>query len=167
MKRTIQRLHSAGAGQVSRAGASRGDRSRTSSPSTPVHTPVSTTSNNPGLCARISLASGRRVLRDARLAKHWPDGQKIGRGFGMPYLQLKYAKAVAKKQKTVEGRPGGGWLANGIAPNDYINFKIPGHQQLALVVRNAITRHTFQVSSELMLQPTGRHRTACRMLFFL
>ena len=111
--------------------------------------------------------SGRRKLRTAWDASRWPDGAKVGRGHGQPYLMAKYARAVAKGEKTVEGRPGGGWLAKGIAPNDYINFKIPGHQQLALVVRNAITRHTFQVSSELMLQPTGRHRTACRMLFFL
>ena len=81
-----------------------------------------------------------------------------------PYLQYKYARAVAMKQKTVEGRPGGGWLAKGIAPNDYINFKIPGHPTLSLVVRNAINPHAFQESSELTLQPTGRLRTACLIL---
>lgn len=165
MKRAMAALYCTSASEANGARSSRRDRSRSSSPmvvATPVRTPVSTAYDNP--CAKVSLASGRRVLRDARHAKHWPDGQKVGRGFGQPYLQYKYARAVAMKQKTVEGRPGGGWLAKGIAPNDYINFKIPGHPTLSLVVRNAINPHAFQESSELTLQPTGRLRTACLIL---
>ena len=31
--------------------------------------------------------SGRSKLEEARNKSHWPDGQKVGRGFGQPYLQ--------------------------------------------------------------------------------
>ena len=80
--------------------------------------------------------SGRRELKLAKYhVSRWPDGQKVGRGHGQPYLMAKYAKAVAKGEKTVEGRPGGGWLGKGIAPDDYISFKIPGQKSRALIVR--------------------------------
>ena len=73
--------------------------------------------------------SGRRQLAKGQLSGKWPDGRRIGRGFASPYLQYKYAQAMAERRKTVEGRPGGGWLERGgtlIQPDDYINFKIPG-----------------------------------------
>lgn len=34
----------------------------------------------------------------------WPDGHRVGRGFGQPYLQPEYAEAIASGAKTVEGR---------------------------------------------------------------
>ena len=40
-------------------------------------------------------------------------------------------------RKTVEGRPGGGWLVRNntlIKPDDYINFKVCGRKDRALVV---------------------------------
>ena len=80
--------------------------------------------------------SGRAQLRSACSKTRWPDGARVGRGFPQPYLQAQYAVAVANGRKTVEGRPGGGWLAQGkgIKPDDYIRFKIPGRPGCALVV---------------------------------
>ena len=110
--------------------------------------------------------SGRSKLEEARNKSHWPDGQKVGRGFGQPYLHEKYARSVSTGQKTVEGRPGGGWLAKGIAPNYYIKFKIPGHPTRALVVcaRTRGCSCSDGRSSELRLQPEGRpnSRLSCR-----
>ena len=62
--------------------------------------------------------TGSTALKQARQRKSWPDGAPIGRGFSAPYLQPQYAAQIGAKQKTVEGRPGGGWLM-GIAANDW------------------------------------------------
>ena len=100
-------------------------------PATPAPARNSATSGSPN-----GWPSGRRELKLAKYhVSRWPDGQKVGRGHGQPYLMAKYAKAVAKGEKTVEGRPGGGWLGKGIAPDDYISFKIPGQKSRALIVR--------------------------------
>ena len=85
-----------------------------------------------------SFPSGRRALAKGRLSGKWPDGRPIGRGFASAYLQMQYARAMAQRRKTVEGRPGGGWVErNGslIAPDDYISFKIPAHHGRSLIVR--------------------------------
>lgn len=98
--------------------------------------------------------SGRRQLKFAKYhVSRWPDGQKVGRGHGQPYLMAKYAKAVAKGEKTVEGRPGGGWLAKGIAPDDYISFKIPGHKSRALIVR--VRRVRYYNTFKAMIEDVG------------
>ena len=71
--------------------------------------------------------SGRVELRAARAQGKWPDGKPVGRGFPQPYLQAQYANAVTDGLKTVEGRPGGGWVSGvagrGIKADDYIHFK--------------------------------------------
>ena len=58
-------------------------------------------------------SSGEKELAVARHAGQWADGAKIGRGHGSPYLQMAYAQAIRNRTKTVEGRPGKGWLSCG------------------------------------------------------
>ena len=156
MKRTIKALHS----ESDDARPLLLDRSRSASPESVTPPRMD---RNTLVCA---WPSGRSKLREARDKSCWPNGEKVGRGYGQPYLQETYARAVSIGLKTVEGRPGGGWLAKGIAPNDYITFKIPGHPDRALVV----CAHTLGCScsdgrsSELRLQPEGRpnSRLSCR-----
>ena len=76
--------------------------------------------------SRDDLPSGRRALNRAKVKREWPDGLPLGRGFASAYLQQPYARAIAKRVKLVEGRPGGGWVERDgklIEANDYINFK--------------------------------------------
>ena len=40
----------------------------------------------------------------------WSDGSAVGRGSVHPCLRFEYAAAIALGQKTVEGRPGGGFV---------------------------------------------------------
>ena len=54
--------------------------------------------------------TGAKVLKSARQRGTWPDGKRVGHGYPQPYLQAKYADMMAALAKTVEGRPGGGWL---------------------------------------------------------
>ena len=70
--------------------------------------------------------SGRRWLNHANRLGHWQDGQPLGKGFPQPCLQPEYARLIARGRKTVEGRPGGGWLTTLPQPNDYINFQVNG-----------------------------------------
>ena len=77
------------------------------------------------------VPSGRAQLEVAKRWRVWSDGSAVGRGFGQPYLhefKYAYAAAIALGEKTVEGRPGGGFVkpAKGRAmqPGDWINFKI-------------------------------------------
>ena len=84
--------------------------------------------------------TGSTALKEARQRKSWPDGAPIGRGFAAPYLQSQYAAQIGAKQKTVEGRPGGGWLV-GITTNDWINFKVTKHAGHGLAVRVRRVRH--------------------------
>ena len=79
-------------------------------------------------------ASGETELQAARLAGKWPDGQKIGRGHGSPYLQPSYAHAIQELSKTVEGRPGIGWAVK-VTAGDWITFKITGSKGKKLVCR--------------------------------
>jgi hypothetical protein len=89
----------------------------------------------PDMDAPVEEAWGIRQYRQLHEAKEkgqWSDGAPIGRGHGQPYLECKYAKAIRRRKKRVEGRPGGGWVESSgrlIAPNDYINFKISGQDR--------------------------------------
>ena len=78
--------------------------------------------------------SGKFEFSVARFNTKWPDGDPVGRGFPQPYLEAQYAVAVADGRKTVEGRPGGGWMKSGVHPNDYIRFKIPRRPGRSLIV---------------------------------
>ena len=74
----------------------------------------------------------------------WPAGRPVGRGHATPYLQPKYAA----RRKTVEGRPGGGWVraAGGrlLAPDDYIRFKVVGYPEgLCVRVTSVAAYPTF------------------------
>ena len=97
-------------------------------------------------------SSGETELAAVNRAGRWPDGQKIGRGHGQPYLQPQYAHAMRRLAKTVEGRPGTGWAAN-VKANDWITFKITASGGKKLVVRATRVRHfsTF----EAMLKECG------------
>lgn len=83
--------------------------------------------------APSGFASGRRQLESAIKKARWPDGKPLGRGHSAPYLQPEYAAAIAERRKTVEGRPGGGWvqpaLGRALAPDDYVRFKVVGHPE--------------------------------------
>ena len=77
--------------------------------------------------------SGEQALRQALRTSVWADGQPVGRGHASPYIQAAYALAIARGAKTVEGRPGGGWVKD-VAVNDYIKFKIPKQPRHSLAV---------------------------------
>ena len=76
------------------------------------------------LAAAPTWRTGKHALAEAKRRGSWPDGALIGCGHPSPYIRAEYATAIANGLKTVEGRPGGGFLAKGIAKNDYINFKV-------------------------------------------
>jgi ASC-1-like (ASCH) protein len=97
-------------------------------------------------------ASGETELGNAQKSGKWPDGQKIGRGHGQPYLQPIYAHAMRAKLKTVEGRPGVGW-ASSVTANDWITFKIPASGGKKLIVR--ATRVRRYPTFEAMLRECG------------
>ena len=83
-------------------------------------------------------STGQRAISKARATGYWRDGMPFGRGFGQPYLMAKYADAILKGDKTVEGRPGGGFLKTAkryIDKGDYINFKVSGQSGRLLAVR--------------------------------
>jgi len=84
------------------------------------------------------LSTGQRAIAKARASGFWHDGMAFGRGFGQPYLEAKYADAILKRLKTIEGRPGGGFLKTSkryIDKGDYINFKVSGQSGRMLAVR--------------------------------
>jgi len=84
------------------------------------------------------LSTGQRAIAEARDSGFWNDGMAFGRGHGQPYLEPKYADAILKGRKTVEGRPGGGFLKTSqryIDKGDYINFKVSGQTGRLLAVR--------------------------------
>jgi len=86
--------------------------------------------------------------------RRWPDGAKLGRGHGQPYLQPTYAQAISNKSKTIEGRPGIGWAAD-VAINDWVTFKVSSSGGKKLVVRvTAVQR--FRTFCE-MLETCGVH----------
>jgi len=121
--------------------------------------PVATTSppSTPAPANRSSVEdwpSGKFELDVARSDTRWPDGQPVGRGFPQPYLQDLYADAVAAGRKTVEGRPGGGWMKSGVRPNDYIRFKIPRRPGRTLIV----LQRCAMMSSERCSSPSDRRR---------
>ena len=60
-----------------------------------------------GSCAQKWRASETERDR-ARQCGLWPDGARVGRGFGQPYLKPAYAEAITQGLKTVEGRPNEG-----------------------------------------------------------
>jgi ASC-1-like (ASCH) protein len=97
-------------------------------------------------------SSGEAELAAAKRAGRWPDGQKIGRGHGQPYLQPVYAHAIRDQSKSVEGRPGIGWAAS-VSPGDWITFKITASGGKKLVARALQVRRfdTF----ESMLRECG------------
>ena len=80
---------------------------------------------------RRCFASGRHQLEAAIKKLRWPDGRPVGRGHAAPYLQPQFAAAIAHGRKTIEGRPGGGWVhpagGRALAPDDYVRFKVVGH----------------------------------------
>ena len=49
--------------------------------------------------------SGERARDAAKAAGQWPDGARIGRGHGSPYLQPQYARSMRAGIKSKEGRP--------------------------------------------------------------
>ena len=83
---------------------------------------------------RRCFASGRHQLEAAIKKRRWPDGRPVGRGHAAPYLQPKFAAAIAERRKTFEGRPGGGWVqpagGRALAPDDYVRFKVVGHSDV-------------------------------------
>ena len=94
--------------------------------------------------------SGRNELAHAKKAGCWKDGRRVGRGFPQPCLQAHHARAIARGKKTVEGRPGGGWLKN-VQADDYINFQVPRGRRL--IVR--VLRATYHDSFDDMLRAHG------------
>ena len=101
--------------------------------STPAPSEPCTPPGPRGSCAE-DWPSGKFEFSVARYNTTWPDGEPVGRGFPQPYLEAQYAVAVADGRKTVEGRPGGGWMKSGVQPNDYIRFKIPRRPGRSLIV---------------------------------
>lgn len=97
-------------------------------------------------------SSGEKELAEARCTGRWPDGAKVGRGHGQPYLQQKYALAIHHGTKTVEGRPGIGWATN-VTADDWITFKISASGGMKLVAR-ALQVRRF-ASFEAMLCECG------------
>lgn len=98
--------------------------------------------------APIRFASGRRQLESAIKKRRWPDGKPLGRGHAAPYLQPKYAAAIAARCKTLEGRPGGGWVAGKrgrmVAIDDYVRFKVVGYPEgLCVRVTSVAAYPTF------------------------
>ena len=49
--------------------------------------------------------SGEAGRDAAKMSGHWPDGKKVGRGHGQPYLKPKWARAIRAGRKCVVGRP--------------------------------------------------------------
>ena len=82
----------------------------------------------------------------------WDDGTPVGRGWGQPYLQPKYARFIAPGTKIIEGRPSEGWVT-GAAPHDWVTFKFSASGGRVLVCR-VLDVHTFD-SFQLMLQRFG------------
>ena len=110
--------------------------------------------------------SGRNELAHAKKAGCWKDGRRVGRGFPQPCLQAHHARAIARGKKTVEGRPGGGWLKN-VQADDYINFQVPRGRRLIVRVLRATFRLTTTPSTtccELMAS-TRCCRTASCILY--
>ena len=79
------------------------------------------------------FASGRLQLESAIKKRRWPDGKPLGRGHSAPYLRPEFAAAIAEGRKTVEGRPGGGWVdgkrGRMVAVDDYVRFKVVGEAE--------------------------------------
>ena len=97
---------------------------------------------------RRCFASGRHQLEAAIKKRRWPDGRPVGRGHAAPYLQPKFAAAIAERRKTFEGRPGGGWVqpagGRALAPDDYVRFKVVGHSDgLCVRVTSVAAYATF------------------------
>ena len=94
--------------------------------------------------------SGEEARDAAKAAGFWPDGARVGRGHGQPYLQPHWAKQIREGLKTYEGRPREGvsppshplshrpdpdpdpnprprvrrqWVTQ-VEANDYVTFKI-------------------------------------------
>ena len=99
-----------------------------------------------------SWESGEGHLCRVRARGSWDDGTPVGRGWGQPYLQPKYARLLASGSKTIEGRPSEGWVT-GAVPNDWVTFKISASGGRVLVCR-VLDVHTFD-SFQLMLQRFG------------
>ena len=98
--------------------------------------------------APSGFASGRRQLESAIKKRRWPDGKPLGRGHSAPYLQPEYAAAIAERRKTIEGRPGGGWVHGKrgriIAVDDYVRFKVVGQPEgLCVRVKSVAEYPTF------------------------
>ena len=91
------------------------------------------------------FASGRRQLESAIKKRRWPDGKPLGRGHSAPYLQPEYAAAIAERRKTLEGRPGGGWVhgkrGRMLAVDDYVRFKVVGQPEGLCVRVKSVTEY--------------------------
>ena len=49
--------------------------------------------------------SGESARDAAKASGVWPDGRKVGKGHGQPYLAPKWAVALSARKKLFEGRP--------------------------------------------------------------
>ena len=110
--------HVAGAARI--AGATAQSAACTRAPTATPHG----AGDDPRAEVAVAFASGRQQLARAIAKKLWPDGKPLGRGHAAPYLQPLFAAAIAHGRKTMEGRPGGGWIQPGsgrvLAPDDYM-----------------------------------------------
>ena len=114
---------------------------------TPARTPAAMPQGAAGT-APSGFASGRRQLESAIKKRRWPDGKPLGRGHSAPYLQPEYAAAIVERRKTLEGRPGGGWVhgkrGRMIAVDDYVRFKVVGQPEgLSVRVKSVAEYPTF------------------------
>ena len=111
--------------------------------------------------------SGEEARDAAKAAGFWPDGARVGRGHGQPYLQPHWAKQIREGLKTYEGRPREGvsppshplshrpdpdpdpnprprvrrqWVTQ-VEANDYVTFKISGSGGRVLCCRVRGVQH--------------------------
>ena len=110
------------------AGAARAAEAVPSPARTPAAMPQGAAATSPS-----GFASGRLQLESAIEKRRWPDGKPLGRGHSAPYLRPEFAAAIAEGRKTVEGRPGGGWVdgkrGRMVAVDDYVRFKVVGEAE--------------------------------------
>jgi ASC-1-like (ASCH) protein len=99
-----------------------------------------------GAAAVVSTRSSPKSrLARYRAAGRWPDGNRMGRGHGQPYLKPEYADLIRSGAKTWEGRANAGWLEK-LSVDDAITFKVTTRGSERLYARALEVRYfdTFE-----------------------
>ena len=106
----------------------------------------------PAVAAAPRRRSPKARLELYRARGTWPDGARVGRGHGQPYLQPAYADLIRSGRKTWEGRANAGWLTK-VRADDSITFKVTTRGAERVVAR-ALEVRAFD-TFEAMLDHCG------------